>query len=171
MNREDELFTALKSMHFTEIVDDRELARRSRTTAHRIRQQNRRDRWQERRRLWLALIGGCVVLVGGVGAASAGLLHRQPEHQDLVWCYQYVPQDLTDDNARTGVLFLDSEQTTAQNALDLCYGNPDGTMGQIPDPVSQCVLPDGNVAVFPIARCVDIGLPESDVQQHPPTTD
>lgn len=165
MNREDELFAALQLAHFTEIVDDRELAHRSRTTAHRIRQHNRRDRWQERRHRWLALIGGVAVLFGGVGAASAGLLHREPDHQDMVWCYRYLPADLTDDNARFGVLFLDSEQTTAQNALDLCYGNADGSMGAIPDPVSQCVLPDGNVGVIPIARCVDLGLPESDVRQ------
>lgn len=169
MNHDDDLFAALQSAEFAELVDARELARRARTTRRRIRRQYRRELWQERRRWWLALIAGMAVLIAGVGAASAGLLHREPEHQDLVWCYRYVPDDLTDYNARTAVLFIDADQTTAQNALDLCYGNPDGTMGAIPDPVSQCVLPDGNVAVIPITRCAELGLPESDVRQ--PTTE
>ncbi len=167
MDSDDELFAALQSADFTEIVDDRELARRSHTNSRRIGQLNRRDRWQERRQGWLALIGGFVVLFGGAGAASAGLLHGQPDQQDLVWCYRYVPQDLTDDAARSGVLFIDSGQTTARKAVDLCYGNTDGTIAAIPNPVSQCVLPDGDVGVLPIAHCADVGLPESDVRQRP----
>lgn len=169
MNHEDDLFAALQSAQFPELVDDRELSRRARSTRRRIRRLHRREVWTERRRWWLALIGGMAVLIAGVGAASAGLLHREPDYQDLVWCYQYVPDDLTDPHARSGVLFIDAEQTTARNALDLCFGNPDGTMGAIPDPVSQCVLPDGNVGVIPIRRCADLGLPESDVRQ--PTTE
>jgi hypothetical protein len=165
VNPEDELFDALRSAHFTEIVEDRELARRSRTTARRIRQLERRDRWRERRRWWLALVAGCAVVFAGVGVADGGLLHDEPVQQEVVWCYRYVPEDLTDDSARFGLALLGSEETTAQNALDLCYSNGDGTMAQIPDPVSQCILHDGSVAVIPIARCVDLGLPESEVRQ------
>ena len=98
-----------------------------------------------------------------------GLLHREPAQQDLVWCYTRVPEDLTDDTARFGVLWVEpGGPSTAQQAIDLCYSNGDGTMKPIPDPVSQCVLPDGALAVLPIAKCTDIGLPESSLE---PLTD
>ena len=80
-----------------------------------------------------------------------------------------MPTDLTDDTARFGVLWVEpGGPSTAQQAIDLCYSNGDGTMKPIPDPVSQCVLPDGALAVLPIAKCTDIGLPESSLE---PLTD
>ena len=167
---DDELFDALTNATVVTLVDERELDRRARRTARRIAREARREQVAGIRRWWLALIAGIAVLLAGVGAATGGLLHREPAQQDLVWCYTRVPTDLTDDTARFGVLWVEPVgPSTAQQAIDLCYSNGDGTMKPIPDPVSQCVLPDGNVAVIPITRCAELGLPESDVRQ--PTTE
>ena len=168
MTDEEKLFAALREARFVPLVSDQELERRSRQVARRIRKESRREWFSGIHRWWLAVIAGCVLVVAGVGAAGAGLLHRMPEQQDVVWCYRWVPKDLTDEKARSRVALLSSELTTAQVALDLCYSNGDGTMRPIPDVVSQCVLDDGNVAVIPLARCSDIGLPASDLK--PATT-
>ena len=166
---DDELFDALTRATMTTLVDERELDQRARQTARRIRREARREQIAGARRWWLALIAGIAVLLAGVGAATGGLLHREPAQQDLVWCYTRVPTDLTDDTARFGVLWVEpGGPSTAQQAVDLCYSNGDGTMKPIPDPVSQCVLPDGALAVLPIAKCTDLGLPESSLE---PLTD
>ena len=163
MTDEEDVFMALREVRFVQLVSDEELRQRSRQVAHRILREVRRERISGIRHWWVALFAGCALLLAGVGAAGAGLLHRMPEQQDVIWCYHWVPDDLTDENARSRVAYLSEDLTTAQIALDLCYSNGDGTMRAIPDPVSQCVLDDGNVAVIPIARCSDIGLPTSDL--------
>ena len=167
---DDELFGALASATFVPLVDDAELDRRARHTARRIRRESRRELAGSIRRWWVALVTGVVLLVAGVGAATGGLLRREPVQQDLVWCYTRVPDDLTDDTARAGHLFLASDEPrSAQRALDLCYSNADSTRDTvpipIPDPVSICVLTNGDTAVLPIGKCADIGLPESSLEQ------
>ena len=164
MTHDDELFAPLRDVRFVQLVSDRELEQRAGHVTRRIRRESRRAWVSGLHRWWVALIAGCALVVAGVGAAGAGLLHRQPEHQDVVWCYHWVPDDLTDENARSRVAYLSEDLTTAQLAIDLCYSNGDGTMRPVPDPLSQCVLDDGNVAVIPIARCSDVGLPESDLK-------
>lgn len=166
---DDELFNALTGATMVTLVGERELDRRARHTARRIAREARREQVAGIRRWWVALVAGIAVLLAGVGAATGGLLHREPAQQDLVWCYTRVPTDLTDERARFGVLWVEpGGPSTAQQAVDLCYSNGDGTMKPIPDPVSQCVLPDGALAVLPIAKCTDIGLPESSLE---PLTD
>lgn len=163
-----EPFDALTGATLVAFVDERELDQRARQTARRIRREARREQIAGARRWWLALIAGIAVLLAGVGAATGGLLHREPAQQDLVWCYTRVPTDLTDERARFGVLWVEpGGPSTAQQAVDLCYSNGDGTMKPIPDPVSQCVLPDGALAVLPIATCTDLGLPESSLEPLP----
>lgn len=163
---DDELFGALTSATFVPLVDDAELDRRARHTARRIRRESRRELAGSIRRWWVALVTGVVLLVAGVGAATGGLLRREPVQQDLVWCYRWVPDDLTDETARFGVLWVEPDgPRTARLALDLCYSNGDGTTAPIPDPVSICVLTNGDTAVLPIGKCADIGLPESSLEQ------
>jgi hypothetical protein len=166
---DDDLFAALQGTRLVNLVSEAELEQRAEGVARRIRREARRERMAGLRRWWVAVVAGTGLAVAGVGAVGANLLHREPDQQDLVWCYRWVPEDLTDEAARFGVLLIDEDTTTARWALDACYSNGDGTTGTIPDPVSQCVLADGNVAVIPIRKCSDLGLPESDVKQAVPT--
>lgn len=167
MSHEDDLFAALAGATFVELVSDEERDRRARQVRRRIRWAARRERVAAIRRWWLALFAGVVLVIAGVGAAGAGLLHRQPDWQQLVWCYTRVPENINDDTARFALTYIGEGPTSAQQALDLCYSNPDGTMQPIPDQVSQCIVSDGYLAVIPVGKCADIGLPESEVQSQP----
>ena len=75
---DDELFDALTGATMVTLVDERELDRRARHTARRIRREARREQVAGIHRWWVALVAGIALLLAGVGAATGGLLHREP---------------------------------------------------------------------------------------------